>query len=916
MKNIHNKPDGNFHWTEEQSTMLADYQASVPTLADFVDTNNIEPVYPVADTPAKKAIQTYTQQFASDTLQSKALDIEYQGQMWCQLLAHLLQGNNNDNHDSHSVYYMREAMYSMLSNMSSATPNIHDKKLLLIFVIVYLHRYNDYFAYAYIEHILHSHPLLLPSLYDLRSTNPFEYKRLHQLSLLLYQQWQKLNQNNGFKPFKERNISLDRRSYSFTDSLCVKPFLYFIFPNEQSFSVNQHKSDYARINKVWSIHSNDVELFKDAYHHALFHSPHIEQEKLLPPLLHFLDKHIDQAISLLDRISESKKEKRLNHQLLNVLKNYQQDDVLIWLIHHLEPANITFLQHWLTVSPLYTLEKMARKRFASNRKNPPDAFYDVRKKFQYLSKAQNALTHLMVETLITDKQLTKQLKTQLATHHPDVFQDMTDVFAKIQPHHIVVSTTEAIPNILLNPPWKNNSNPCPKLPDILSVSSLPSLILEKSQQALPSAYLENFLGILSLSDYDQLMPPLTLTTFKALLSCFTRESLNDLGLALLKIQADDDWLFYSFGWLMNESAISYIQKFIKGRCKIEQDVHIRRLLIEALAKNYEYFDNKMAVQSLFLQLQGKRRLRHHVNIAIKKLVEMTGKSTDALFDSSLPDFGFNANAEQTLTVDDVTITLGLDNHLVLMHHDYLNADESTVTKASQQIKTLQIKINKFYSLQISQLKKQHKAQVFRRIQDFKSIFLQHPLLQKMAKTIVWGLFKKVGQSNQFINAFIITDAGAWLTQDYDEIAHDTLTHDKTDEYLIAILHPVYIQSNASQLLNMLAEHDTIPLFDQMSEPVYTLTEEEKSLQKITRFRNKGINSSDLFHWQKTIKSTDKRQDIGFIFQNNQTILKAFIKEQDPILFTIEDIDIKDCHNLKLISDVIGVFTDNLSTLNS
>lgn len=250
------------------------------------------------------------------------------------------------------------------------------------------------------------------------------------------------------------------------------------------------------------------------------------------------------------------------------------------------------------------------------------------------------------------------------------------------------------------------------------------------------------------------------------------------------------------------------------------------------------------------------------------------------------------------------------------HHDYLNADEATATKASQQIKALQIELNKFYSLQKIQLKKQHKAQIFRRIEDFKGIFLRHPLLQKLANTIIWGLFKKVGQSNQFITAFIITDDGAWLTQDYDEIAHDTLTDDQTDEYLIAILHPIYIQSDASQLLNVLAEHDTIALFDQMSEPFYTLTEEEKSLQKITRFRGKNLSRHNLFHCRKTIKSADKRQDIGLLFENNQTVLSVFIEKHiGQYQITIEDIDITDCHNLKLISDVIGIFTDHLSKIN-
>ncbi|WP_230659591.1 DUF4132 domain-containing protein [Psychrobacter sp. I-STPA10] len=637
-------------------------------------------------------------------------------------------------------------------------------------------------------------------------------------------------------------------------------------------------------------------------------------------------------------------------QVLKVLQDYHHEQYLTWLLERIHNKNFSkLLAVWVNHYPIFTSLKMLEHLntlytslndypdFSQMTKKLINEQYDEEKqKYDFLVYRaeillpiiKNILTDILVNKPTdfekiemlhikqdSNKQVTKPdtqqtTDTQTPTncyHVAPIFAEVRDMIASTQSATASPSDEKQAQELsewLTTPPWsyKKYRLPAPKLPEHLSIHGFPRPILQVDGSELALPLFENLLGILIKSNLKTWIDPLTDADMRAILSPFTRTSLNDLGQALWDVGITEPW-----GWLMNAEALPTIESL-----RPQQNRDLIRMMKANIELWYEVelqnnpslnFANSADISAIVGELLYQYdRSTSHFRTLIKQVLadicDTTSLSLIELRDLAVPCLGFDAQGERHFDLDEAgnqRLTLRLDAHLspllLDMQGQLLNSfprakkgdDKERFRQVNNEIKQLKKQLDKLYETLNKQFERNLLLAESRQPLFMYEYFCHHPILQKYAQNLLWTVTIRPDQPNkEYISAgvyadnplnhtFIMAEDGSFMNADYDEIAPEQFAewqkkwqkNEQQTQYCVILTHPSYVsQSQIDSWVELLADHAITQPIEQINIPCLRATDEEKSVGKITRFDDCYFHINELFtQLQKVIGGGYKFREI-------------------------------------------------------
>ncbi|WP_227429511.1 DUF4132 domain-containing protein [Psychrobacter sp. I-STPA6b] len=450
---------------------------------------------------------------------------------------------------------------------------------------------------------------------------------------------------------------------------------------------------------------------------------------------------------------------------------------------------------------------------------------------------------------------------------------------------------------LTTPPWsyKKYRLQAPKLPEHLSIHGFPRPILQVDGSELALPLFENLLGILIKSNFKKWIKPLTDADMQAILSPFTRTSLNDLGQALWDVGIPEPW-----GWLMNAEALPTIESLRKQKHRdlirmmkanielwyeIELQNNQRKQNNPSLKFAHSADISAIVNELLYQYAKSKSHFRTLIKQALADICEITSLSLIELRDLAVPCLGFDTQGERHFDLDEAgnqRLTLRLDAHLSPLLFDEQGQlldsfprakkgdDKERFRQVNNEIKQLKKQLDKLYKTLNQRFEQELEKAHHRQPLFMYEYFCHHPILQKYAQNLLWTVTIRPDKPNNADEAkqssddedeaksfsaglyadnplnhtFIMAEDGSFINADYDEIAPEQFAewqkkwqqNEKQMQYCVIFTYPSYIsQSQLDSWVELLADHAIAQPIEQINIPCLRATDEEKSLGKITRF---------------------------------------------------------------------------------
>ena len=112
------------------------------------------------------------------------------------------------------------------------------------------------------------------------------------------------------------------------------------------------------------------------------------------------------------------------------------------------------------------------------------------------------------------------------------------------------------------------------------------------------------------------------------------------------------------------------------------------------------------------------------------------------------------------------------------------------------------------------------------VDEFQSLFVEHPLLKNLVKLIVWAQFDDAGK---YVLSFRLNDEGEYVDQQDKKIALD-------QKFAIVVLHPILSDETClADWGQMLADYNLAAPFVQLGRPIFRLNLDEIDAGSVKRF---------------------------------------------------------------------------------
>ena len=455
------------------------------------------------------------------------------------------------------------------------------------------------------------------------------------------------------------------------------------------------------------------------------------------------------------------------------------------------------------------------------------------------------------------------------------------------------TNTNGIPAALLNSAWQQQTRKRSfALNETIYIeenakknieSQLPILeallppIIANTNKPLPIDAFEQLLLMLKLSTEDKPIPALA-----EVLPAFTKESLAHLSDELWNDYIDnrvaggysayfpeeDDlrihgifnkekkWFMTASVWLADERLADKIWPFMK---KFESHSYVRSSILHsfkvlaALASNYPDSKRGDAAVKMLIKLASKSRstLRPHATQALETYGKNLGLSMEALADRLLPDFELTQNGTKVIDYhpndqNSRKLTISVTPDLKFTYQDetgksYKNPpkarqidDDEVVKKILDQHKLDKKELRGIATDLPKALEKMMVSQRSISISDFLNYYVKHPVAQVLVKRLVWQV------QTVDIDKTIKTDKQTFRVSESLELldSEDNTLADKwlAEDTQVSLPHPILLlDEKIEQWSEVFADYELIQPFEQLSRPLYYLTDTEKTTNKIQRF---------------------------------------------------------------------------------
>lgn len=257
-------------------------------------------------------------------------------------------------------------------------------------------------------------------------------------------------------------------------------------------------------------------------------------------------------------------------------------------------------------------------------------------------------------------------------------------------------------------------------------------------------------------------------------------------------------------------------------------------------------------QALLLVDQMARKfksnqIKNAAKNALSDAAAALGISKEELEDRIVPDFGFNAQMERVFDYGTRTFTVRLNTSLEIEVYDESGKKLKSMPKPGKQdnaekaaqaqdaLKQLKKQLKLAVAGQKLRLEQALSAGRFWEVQKWRALFVHNPVMHQFATGLIWGIY----EDGQLKDTFRYMEDGSFNTVDEEE---GTLP----ETGAIGLVHPLELPEEIiGAWKQQLSDYEITQPIEQLSRPVYHVTEEEISAQKILRFYGRELNCLSL-----------------------------------------------------------------------
>lgn len=476
---------------------------------------------------------------------------------------------------------------------------------------------------------------------------------------------------------------------------------------------------------------------------------------------------------------------------------------------------------------------------------------------------------------------------------------------------------EQLPEILVRPPWRK----APKLPHFWDARALPRAAL-RDGRVLPVQAVQHLGELLASSPLEKPLAGIALVR-----EACEPSSLEDLVWTLFEAwqlagsPARHRWAMLALGHFGGDSTARRLALLMKGWPG--ESAHARAVVgLDVLAA----IGSDVALMKLDWLGRKSRfpALREQAARLISLIAHERGLGPEALADRLVPDLGLDASGSRTLDLGSRTFRVGFDEHLAPFVTDAAGRrhrslprpgrddDREKAAIASRLWKELRHDVDEIAAHQVRRLET---AMCRRRrwsAAEFRTLFVEHPLMGHLARRVVWG----------------------WFTPDQPttpcRVCEDGTLADGADRPSalprggqVLIPHPVDLGPDETRRWSqILSDYQILQPFPQLERELYAPTEEEETAQALTRLEGTETHAGRLLAlqhrgWCAVVRDAPQverelEEDLWARILHTPAIDREYVADEQRIVVgRVEVVDLTDAKPKKITLGALDpiVFTE-------
>ncbi|MFG2003494.1 DUF4132 domain-containing protein [Spirillospora sp. NPDC048911] len=384
-------------------------------------------------------------------------------------------------------------------------------------------------------------------------------------------------------------------------------------------------------------------------------------------------------------------------------------------------------------------------------------------------------------------------------------------------------------------------DPLPELAEDHDPARLPRILLRGRKQALPADATRHFLTMLSISE-----PGAPYAGVDTVVDLCDPESLAEFAWAVYKADQSyprwaSPWVEFTLVRLADDETVRRLapvvmrwsrQRVWDGRGVTALDVFSAVGTDEALR----------LLHQLAQKAQDKERIRPWAEGRLKRAAEERGLTAEQLADRLVPGLGLDSGGGMTLDYGPRRFTVGFDEQLKPYVADEDGKRRKSLPKpgAKDDDVLAPAAYQRFGELKKEartvagdQIKRLEKAMVTARRwtpEEFRGIFLDHPLLWHIARRLVWTAEEEDGKTTTF------------------RVAEDRTLADADDDVFtvsatarIGLPHPLLLGDELAAWSELFADYEILQPFPQLGRVTHGLAEGEGDDGRLRRFEGRDVH---------------------------------------------------------------------------
>ncbi|NMO55362.1 DUF4132 domain-containing protein [Actinoplanes sp. TBRC 11911] len=402
----------------------------------------------------------------------------------------------------------------------------------------------------------------------------------------------------------------------------------------------------------------------------------------------------------------------------------------------------------------------------------------------------------------------------------------------------------------------------PASPSWVTPGTLPPVKLRDGSGVLPGEAVANLITVLSIARLDT--PYAGMDVVKA--AC-DPASLSEFGWGLFQrwqvsgSPSKDNWILDALGHTGNDETVRLLSPMVLAWPG--EGGHANAVSgLSALAA--------IGTDVALMHLHGiaqRARFKALKTAAQQKMDEVAaglGLNVEQLADRLVPDLGLDAGGNMRLDYGPRQFTVGFDERLRPFVTDVggkrlralpkpgVRDDDELAPAAYRRFTSLKKDVR---TMADSHIRRLERAMVTGRRwtgAEFRRLFVSHPLMWHIVRRLVWGRYDVSGT---LMGALRVAEDRSFATVDEDETT-------VADDESVGVAHPLDLGDTLPDWVAVFADYEILQPFPQLGRPVFTLTREEASSNRLTRFEGITVPTGQLLGLERRGWRREAPQDAG------------------------------------------------------